>query len=99
MIRRAVVLVALALVLAATVLPATEAHPVGTPPDRRVLVLEAGRRDGPVTHDRQAPVATHLADERADLAGADVDADEDRFSFHRVVRLRSGSASRGSDAG
>jgi len=51
-------------------------------------LLEAGRGDGPVAHDRQPPVATHLADERADLAGADVDADEDRFSFHRFVRLR-----------
>jgi hypothetical protein len=38
-----------------------------------------------VAHDRQAPVATHLADERGDLAGADVDADEDRFSFHRLL--------------
>src|SRR4029078_11931118 len=30
----------------------------------------------------------HLADEGADLARADVDADEDRFSFHRSVRFR-----------
>ena len=51
-------------------------------------LLEAGRRHGPVAHDRQTPVATHLADERADLARADIDADEDRFSFHPVVRLR-----------
>ena len=52
-------------------------------------LLEARCRDGPVAHDRQTPVPAHLADEGADLAGADVDADEDRFSFHRVVRLRS----------
>ena len=51
-------------------------------------LLEPGRRDGPVAHDRQPAVAAHLADEGADLARADVDADEDRFSFHRVVRLR-----------
>ena len=52
-------------------------------------LLEAGGRDRPVAHDRQPAVAAHLADERADLARADVDADEDRFSFHRSVRLRS----------
>ena len=40
---------------------------------------------GAVTHDRQAAVAAHLADERTDLARADVDADEDRFPFHRVA--------------
>ena len=45
-----------------------------------------------------------IADEGADLARADVDADEDRFSFHRSVRLRSRFAgclawSRGSGAG
>ena len=45
-------------------------------------LLETGRRDGPVAHDRQPAVAAHLADERADLARADVDADEDRFPFH-----------------
>jgi hypothetical protein len=66
----------------------------GDRPDRLVDVddhalLEPGRRHGPVTHDRQAPVAADLPDEGADLAGADVDPDEDRFSFHRVVRLRS----------
>ena len=67
---------------------------VGDRADRLVDVdddalLEPGRRDGPVAHDRQPPVAADLADEGADLAGADVDPDEDRFSFHRVVRLRS----------
>ena len=45
-------------------------------------LLEAGRGHGPVAHDRQPAVAAHLADERADLARADVDADEDRFTFH-----------------
>ena len=50
-------------------------------------LLEAGRGHGAVAHDRQPAVAAHLADERADLAGADVDADEDRFSFHHLVRL------------
>ena len=65
---------------------------VGDRADRLVDVdddalLEAGRRHGAVAHDRQPAVAAHLADERADLARADVDADEDRFSFHRVRRL------------
>jgi hypothetical protein len=46
-------------------------------------LLEPGSGHGAMTHDRQPPIATHLADEGADLAGADVDADEDRFSFHR----------------
>ena len=60
---------------------------VGDRADRLVDVdddalLQAGRRDGPVAHDRQPAVAAHLADERADLARADVDADEDRFPFH-----------------
>ena len=79
---------------------------VGDRPDGLVDVdddalLEARCRDGPVAHDRQTPVPADLADEGADLAGADVDADEDRFSFHRVVRLRSacGPWSRGSGAG
>ena len=52
-------------------------------------LLQPRGGDGPVAHDRQPPVAADLADEGAHLAGADVDADEDRFSFHRVVRLRS----------
>ena len=52
-------------------------------------LLETGRGHGPVAHDREPSVAADLADEGAHLAGADVDADEDRFSFHRVVRLRS----------
>ena len=50
--------------------------------------LRPGGGHGAVAHDRQPAVAAHLADERADLARADVDADEDRFSFHRSVRLR-----------
>ena len=62
-------------------------------------LLEAGRRDRPVAHDRQPAVAAHLPDERTDLARADVDADEDRFSFHRSVRLRSWFGSTGSGAG
>ena len=48
-------------------------------------LLQPGGRHSPVAHDRQPPVAAHLADERADFARADVDADEDCFSFHRVV--------------
>ena len=56
-------------------------------------LLQPGGGHGPVAHDRQPAVAADLADERADLARADVDADEDRFSFHRVVRLRSVSES------
>ena len=55
-------------------------------------LLQAGGGHRAVADDRQAAVAADLADEGADLAGADVDADEDRFSFHRVVRLRSVSA-------
>ena len=63
-------------------------------------LLEAGRGHGAVAHDRQPAVAAHLADERADLAGADVDADEDRFPFHHLVRLsRPCCRSRGSVAG
>ena len=59
-------------------------------PDRLVDVdhdalLEAGRRHGPVAHDRQAPVPADLADERTDLRRADVDADQDRFPFHLPV--------------
>ena len=66
---------------------------VGDRADRLVDVdddalLEPGRGHGAVAHDRQPAVAAHLADERADLARADVDADQDRFSFHRSVRLR-----------
>ena len=77
---------------------------VGDRVDRLVDVdddalLEAGRRDRPVAHDRQPAVAAHLADERADLARADVDADEDRFSFHGSVRLRSWFGSTGNGAG
>jgi hypothetical protein len=45
-------------------------------------LLEARRGHGPVTDDGDLPVAAHLADERADLARADVDPDED--SFHHV---------------
>ena len=52
-------------------------------------LLEPGGGHGAVAHDRQPAVAAHLADEGADLARADVDADQDRFSFHRSVRLRS----------
>ena len=63
-------------------------------------LLEPGSRDRPVAHDRQTPVATHLADERADLARADVDADEDRFSFHLGGRSPFRSfGSRGSGGG
>ena len=51
-------------------------------------LLETRGGHGAVAHDRQPAVAAHLADEGADLARADVDADEDRFSFHRSVRLR-----------
>jgi hypothetical protein len=47
-------------------------------------LLEPGGRNGPVAHDRQPTVACHLADERAHLARTDVDADEDRFTFHCV---------------
>src|SRR2546426_953533 len=46
-------------------------------------LLETRRRNGPVAHDRQPAVTTHLADERADLRCADIDSDEDRFSLHR----------------
>ena len=52
-------------------------------------LLETRGGHGAVAHDRQPAVAAHLADEGADLARADVDADEDRFSFHRFSRLRS----------
>ena len=52
-------------------------------------LLEPGGGHGAVAHDRQPAVAAHLTDEGADLARADVDADQDRFSFHRSVRLRS----------
>ena len=66
-------------------------------------LLEAGRGDGPVAHDRQPAVATHLADERADLARADVDADEDRFAFHHgrscLPSRASPGRSRGNGAG
>ena len=62
-------------------------------------LLEAGRGNGPVADDRQPTVAPHLADEGADLARADVDADQDRFSFHRCVVLRSVAGSRGSGGG
>ena len=63
-------------------------------------LLEAGGGNGAVAHDRQPAVAAHLADERADLARADVDADEDRFPFHHLVRLsRPCCRSRGSVAG
>ena len=59
-------------------------------PDRLVDVdddalLQAGRGHGPVAHDRQAAVPADLADERADLRRADVDADQDRFPFHLPV--------------
>ena len=63
-------------------------------------LLEAGRGHGAVADDRQPAVAADLADERADLARADVDADEDRFPFHHLVRLsRPCCRSRGSVAG
>ena len=45
-------------------------------------LLEPGGGHRAVAHDRQPPVATDLADERADLRRADVDPDEDRFSLH-----------------
>jgi hypothetical protein len=47
-------------------------------------LLQPGGRHGAVAHDRQLAVPTHLTDERADLARADVDADQDRFTFHRL---------------
>ena len=50
----------------------------------RDALLEPGRGHGAVTHDREAAVTAHLAHQGADLARADVDADEDRFSFHRL---------------
>ena len=62
-------------------------------------LLQPGRGHGAVAHDRQLAVATDLADEGADLARADVDADEDRFTFHRFVRLRSSSRPTGNGAG
>ncbi len=63
-------------------------------------LLEPRRRHRPVAHDRQPAVATHLADEGADLARADVDADEDRFAFHHLVQsLPSRCVSRGNGAG
>ena len=63
---------------------------VGDRADRLVDVdddalLEPRRRDGPVAHDREPPVAADLADQRADLGRADVDADQDRFPFHLPV--------------
>ena len=48
-------------------------------------LLEPGRGHGPVAHDREAPITADLADERADLGRADIDADEDRFPFHVPV--------------
>jgi hypothetical protein len=30
-------------------------------------------------------VAAHLTDERTDLRGADIDPDQDRFSFHSLL--------------
>jgi hypothetical protein len=45
-------------------------------------LLQAGGRDRPLADDRERAVPAHLADERDDLRGADVDPDEDRFSFH-----------------
>ena len=45
-------------------------------------LLEPGRRHGALADDRDAAVAAHLADERDDLRRADVDPDQDRFSFH-----------------
>ena len=45
------------------------------------------------------PSRLDLADEGADLARADVDADQDRFSFHRSVTSPSLVRSRGSGAG
>ena len=57
-------------------------------------LLEPGRRHGALADDRDAAVAAHLADERDDLRRADVDPDQDRFSFHRSCRpspLRSGA--------
>ena len=60
---------------------------VGDRADRLVDVdddalLEARCRDRAVAHDRESPVAPDLADQRADLGRADVDADQDRFPFH-----------------
>ncbi len=89
-------------------LPAGQAfgplHGVGDRADGLVDVddhalLQARRRHRAVAHDRQPAIPADLADERTDLARADVDADEDRFSFHRSVRLRSVSGPTGSGAG
>src|SRR6266478_3053917 len=52
-------------------------------------LFQPGRRHRAVAHDREPAIPADLADERTDLARADVDADEDRFSFHRSVCLRS----------
>ena len=48
-------------------------------------LLEPRCRDRPVAHDRESSVAADLADQRADLGRADVDADQDRFPFHLPV--------------
>ena len=63
---------------------------VGDRADRLVDVdhdalLEPRGRDRPVAHDREPSVTGDLADQRADLGRADVDADQDRFPFHLPV--------------
>jgi hypothetical protein len=50
-----------------------------------LALLEAGRGHRALADDGQAAVTPDLADERRHLAGADVDPDEDRFSFHSRV--------------
>jgi hypothetical protein len=45
-------------------------------------LLQAGRGDRAVAHDRHPAVAADLADQGADLGRPDVDPDQDRFSLH-----------------
>jgi hypothetical protein len=45
-------------------------------------LLQAGRGDRAVAHDRHLAVAADLADQGADLGRADIDPDQDRFSLH-----------------
>ena len=47
-------------------------------------LLQAGRRDRALADDREPAVPADLADERGDLRRADVDPDQDRFSFHVI---------------
>src|SRR5687768_15612101 len=60
-------------------------------PDRLLDVhdgaaLQPGRRDGAMPDDRQLAVAPDLADERRDLARADIESDENPFYRHAYLR-------------